>query len=102
LRLWTESGGILPLLAEDLLKVLPNSNLTVRGAKDLAARLKKTLPLIDILISQDVLFGSYRTNSPKGIAPKVIISKQYDNPREALQNKLGKTVTAFDINAVET
>jgi hypothetical protein len=69
----------LPLKAEDLLKVLPNSNLTVRGAKDLAARLKKTLPLINNLISQDVLFGRYRANNPKGIAPKLITCYRNSN-----------------------
>ncbi len=98
LRLWNESEGILPLRPEDLLKVLPDLNLTVRGAKDLTARLKKTLPLIDILISQDVLFGSYRTNSPKGVPPKIIISSRCDNPVEALEKRLGVKVTAFNID----
>ena len=97
LECWIESDGVLPLKAEDLLKVLPNSNLTVRGAKDLAARLKKTLPLIYNLISQDVLFGSYRSNNPKGIAPKLIISSKYDDPRRTLEEKLNEKVTSLDI-----
>ena len=67
-----------------------------------AARLKETLPLINILISQDVLFGSYRTNNPKGIAPKLIISSKYDEPRKVLEDKLNETITAFDIKAAQT
>ena len=62
-----------------------------------AARLKKTLPLINILISQDVLFGSYGSNNPKGIAPKPIISSKYDDPRKVLEEKLNEKVTSFDI-----
>ncbi len=60
-------------------------------------RLKKTLPLINSLISQDVLFGSYRTNNPKGTAPKLIISSKYADPRRTLEKKLGEKVTSFDI-----
>jgi len=65
-------------------------------------RLKKTLPLINIIISQGVLFGSYITNNPKGIAPKLIISSKYDEPRKVLEDKLNKTITAFDIKAAQT
>ena len=65
-------------------------------------RLKKTLPLINIIISQGVLFGSYRTNNPKGIAPKLIISSKYDEPRKVLEDKLNETITAFDIKAAQT
>lgn len=65
-------------------------------------RLKKTLPLINSLISQDVLFGSYRTNNPKGTAPKLIISSKYDEPRKVLEDKLNETITAFDIKAAQT
>jgi hypothetical protein len=97
LRLWNESDGILPLKAKDLLKVLPDLSLTVSGAKDLTVRLKKMLPLIDILISHSILSGSYRANSPKGVPPKIIISSKYEDPRKALEEKLGETVTAFSV-----
>ena len=49
------------------------------------------------LISQDVLFGSYRSNNPKGIAPKLIISSKYDDPRRTLEEKLNEKVTSLDI-----
>ena len=38
------------------------------------------------------------TNTPKGVAPKIIISSRWSDPEEALGERLGVKVTAFNID----
>ena len=95
LRLWNESDGVLSLSPTDIRKVLPNIVGSESGAKKLTARLRSTLPLIDILISHEVLHFSYETNTPKRTAQTALVSSKHEDPRKALEEKLGETVTAF-------
>jgi hypothetical protein len=94
---WEKSNGIIPLKSSDYRKVISDTTLSDRGIENRTAKIKSTLSLIDILISQDVVFASYRTDSPRGIPPKALISSKYGDRRLALEEALGKEVTQFKL-----
>ena len=76
-----EISVVVPLHPEHFLIIFPEDTAkTLRGAEALCRKLKTTLPLIRLLISNYVLFKYKHVGSRK--AAKALISTDVDNPKE--------------------
>ena len=96
---WESSGGIIPLKPQDYVTTFPDSGLASEsGIKKKTARLKSTFSLIDILISNRVLFGSYKTDPRVRNPSKVYISSEYEDPKATLEQAIGKEVVSFKVS----
>jgi hypothetical protein len=87
-----DSSDVLPVHPEHFLKVFTDDTVkTLRGAEDLIRNLKTTLPLIDILIKNYVVFKYQHADSRK--AAQALILKSVKEPKQALKLSIGVEIT---------
>ena len=88
-----EKSVVVPLHPEHFLRVFSDDTVkTLRGAEDLIRNLKTTLPLIDILIKNYVVFKYQHADSRK--AAQALILKSVKEPKQALELSIGVEITA--------
>jgi len=93
-----EKRVVIPLYPKHFLRVFSDDTVkTLRGAEDLIRNLKTTLPLIDILIKNYVVFKYQHTDSRK--AAQALILKSVKEPKQALELSIGvKIITCHEAN----
>jgi hypothetical protein len=91
-----DKSVVLPLHPEHFLKVFPNETVkTIRGAEDFLRKLKTTLPLINILISNYVVFKF--THSESRNSAQVLVASSVKNHKEAIERLIGVEVTSVEL-----
>jgi len=90
-----EQSVIVPFHPKHFLRAFPNETVkTVRGAEDLISKLKTTLPLIDILISNYVVFKYKHSESTK--SAKALVLSSVKSPKETIEKLIGVEVTSVE------
>jgi len=90
-----DKSVVLPLHPEHFLRVYPHETVkTKSGAKDLLKNLNKMLPLINILISNYLLFKYKHGESRKSAL--VLVASSVNNHKEAIERLIGVEVTSVE------
>ncbi len=96
IKLWETSDGVIPLNPEHFRICFPGRVETNSGAQKVAARIRNTLPLIELYIRHRDVFSRYKVSPSAKTYSKAIISPKHPDRKKALEDILGMEICDFE------